>query len=192
MCSGKSENLYKMLNFAKERKEHNSLLILPFKHDCANGNVDETTVISRSGVVYDGDIIRLGGKNKISNLNSKMIFSKYEYIGFDESQFFQDNDDEIYNFIAKSKRTSTKLIFAGLDLDFKLNSFETMNYIMLYSDMIFRYSAICQCCKSDFAIYSKRSTTINNDNRILIDKTAYYPTCRKCYHSDIQPLKYVK
>jgi len=180
MCAGKSTKLYKLLSCISKHTKKNVLLILPNKHDCINDKV----IISRAGACYTGVVVLLTEFNKLSSLKFDDIFQKYDYVGVDEIQFLSDTSDEIYEVTQEARKTGKTLFFSGLDRDFKLKKFEATTYAMDFSDLIVRYKARCDGCdEENSAIYTKRRTTEKNQDRILIEKTAYYPLCHSCYHS---------
>jgi thymidine kinase len=180
MCAGKSTKLYSLLSLISKTSKNNVLLILPNKHDCC----DNSVVTSRAGVCYTGVVVLLNKCNKLSSLKFDKLLKKYDYIGVDETQFLEDTSDEIYQITQKARKAGKTLFFSGLDRDFELNRFEVTEYAMDFSDLIVRYKAKCDGCgKENSAIYSKRRKNEKNQNRILIQKSAYYPLCYSCYHS---------
>lgn len=105
-----------------------------------------------------------------------LLGSDTEVIGIDEAQFFDDNIVEVCNELANR---GTRVIVAGLDLDFKGIPFGPMPALCAIADEVTKVHAICVKCGT-LAYVSHR--TVHNEKRVLLgEKLEYEPLCRECY-----------
>lgn len=122
-------------------------------------------------------------KNKIRSTpvshseNILLLSEGIEVVGIDEAQFF---DMELVNVCEKLAMKGTRVIVAGLDMDFKGKPFGPIPYLLSIADYITKVHAICVVC-GDIAVHSYRTT--NSDKTVLLgEKESYEPRCRKCFH----------
>jgi thymidine kinase len=109
--------------------------------------------------------------------------SKYDVIGIDESQFFDDLKVNVLEWVD----TYGKMVLVyGLDGDYKRENFGQISQLLSYCDSVTKLKAFCMFCKkrgdSGFGIFSKR--LVENSSDILIGgEEMYSPVCRRCYLS---------
>ena len=97
-------------------------------------------------------------------------------MGIDEAQFFDDGLVDVCNQLANN---GTRVIVAGLDMDFKGKPFGPMPGLCAIADEVSKVHAICVKC-GQLASFSHR--TVKNDKQVLLGETAEYePLCRTCY-----------
>ena len=102
--------------------------------------------------------------------------SRYDVVGIDEAQFFDDGLVNVCRNLAKNK---TRVIVAGLDTDYKGLPFGPMPLIMCESDYLDKLSAICMQCGKN-ASYTQRITT--QTQQVLIGEAdTYEARCRTCF-----------
>ncbi|MEZ5047778.1 MAG: thymidine kinase [Chitinophagaceae bacterium] len=102
-----------------------------------------------------------------------------DVVGIDEAQFF---DSEMPFVASQLANSGTRVIVAGLDMDFLKRPFGPMPQILAMADFITKLHAICVVC-GDMASYSFRKTV--SDQTILLGETdVYEPRCRTCYHQN--------
>ena len=102
--------------------------------------------------------------------------TKYDVIGIDEGQFFEDLVD-VCEFWASTH--SKTVIVAGLDADFRKDGFPNVLQLIPKAECIHKLSAICKYCGKD-AYFSMR--LVPDQQRQLIGGSELYaPTCRTCY-----------
>ena len=78
----------------------------------------------------------------------------------------------------------TRVIVAGLDLDFKGVPFGPMPGLCAVADEVTKVHAICVRCGA-LAYVSHR--TVDDEKRVLLgEQTAYEPLCRACYQKAIE------
>ncbi len=98
-------------------------------------------------------------------------------IGIDEAQFFDDLLPDVCDRLALR---GTRVIAAGLDMDYAGKPFGQIPYLLAKADYITKLHAICVKC-GNIANYSYRKT--EQDGLFLLgEKDLYEPRCRYCYH----------
>ncbi|MBR2638708.1 MAG: thymidine kinase [Bacteroidaceae bacterium] len=111
-----------------------------------------------------------------SSASILLLATDVDVVGIDEAQFFDDELPAVCNELA---RRGTRVIIAGLDMDFKCNPFGPMPALMAIADDVTKVHAICVRC-GNLAYVSHR--TIDNDKLVLLgEKMEYEPLCRECY-----------
>ena len=167
MFSGKTEELIRRLKRAR---------IANLKTEIFKPAID---------VRYDEVKIVSHDENKILSTpvdNSQKILllaNGVDVVGVDEAQFF---DNEIANVCDELAVRGTRVIVAGLDMDYLGKPFGQMPYLMSKADYVTKLHAICMKC-GNIANYSYRK--IPNDDQVLLgEKDVYEPRCRKCFHED--------
>ena len=172
MFSGKSEELLRRVKRGVIAKQ-NVLLFKPFidnryeenKVSTHNGNTFESVNIDKSEEIYD-------------YIKDK----KYDIIGIDEVQFFDENIVEVINNLADN---GIRVIVAGLDMDFKAEPFYPMPEIMAISEMVTKLHAVCNKCGKEA---SRSQRLINGepakyDDPIVVigASESYEARCRHCH-----------
>ena len=105
-----------------------------------------------------------------------LLASGVDVIGIDEAQFFDDLLPEVCDQLALS---GTRVIVAGLDMDFARKPFGQMPFLLAKADYITKLHAICVKC-GNIASYSYRKSP--QDKQVLLgEKELYEPRCRHCY-----------
>ena len=102
--------------------------------------------------------------------------SDVDVVGIDEAQFFDDGIVEVCSELANN---GTRVIVAGLDMDFRRIPFGPMPALLSIADDVTKVHAICVEC-GHIANYSYR--LVDSDRRVLLgERNEYQPLCRKCY-----------
>ncbi len=102
--------------------------------------------------------------------------SAVDVVGIDEAQFFDETLPDICDALAT---LGTRVIVAGLDMDYLGKPFGPMPALLSMAEYITKLHAICMQC-GNIANYSYRKT--GNAERLLIgNKDLYEPRCRLCY-----------
>ncbi|MCB9256886.1 MAG: thymidine kinase [Chitinophagales bacterium] len=133
-------------------------------------------------VRYDENEVVSHDKNKIRSTpvshseNILLLADGVEVVGIDEAQFF---DMELVAVCEKLANRGTRVIIAGLDMDFLGKPFGPMPALLSIADYITKVHAICVVC-GDIAVHSYR-TVSNNKTVMLGEMESYEPRCRKCY-----------
>jgi thymidine kinase len=99
-----------------------------------------------------------------------------DVVGIDEAQFFDNQLPETCDQLASR---GTRVIVAGLDMDFNAKPFGQMPNLLAKADYITKLHAICVRC-GNIANYSYRKS--GEDAQLLLgEKDLYEPRCRNCY-----------
>jgi thymidine kinase len=165
MFSGKTEELIRRLKRAKIA----NLRVEIFK-PAIDIRYDEVKVVS-----HDSNSIH---STPIDNSQKILLFANdVDIVGIDEAQFF---DDEICNVCEALALQGTRVIVAGLDMDYLGKPFGQMPKLLAVADFITKLHAICVKC-GHLANISYRKTA--QEGQVVIgEMDIYEPRCRKCYN----------
>ncbi len=165
MFSGKTEELIRRLKRARIA----NLKVEIFK-PAVDVRYDEVKIVS-----HDENAIH---STPIDNSQKILLLAQdVDVVGVDEAQFF---DSEITNVCELLALRGTRVIVAGLDMDYKAQPFGQMPNLLAVADYITKLHAICVVC-GNIANYSYR-TTAEEGQLLLGEKDKYEPRCRHCYH----------
>ena len=172
MFSGKSEELLRRIKRGVIAKQK----VLLFKPSIDN-RYDENRVSTHNGNSYDSISIE-----KSSDILNFVKDTKYDIIGIDEIQFF---DNDIVKLINQLADDGIRVIVAGLDMDFKAEPFHPMPEIMAISEMVTKLHAVCNKCGKEA---SRSQRLINgkpakyDDPVVVIGASeSYEARCRHCH-----------
>ena len=164
MFSGKTEELIRRLKragYAKQRIE-----IFKPAIDVRYSEVD---VVS-----HDENSIRSTPVENSSNI--LLLSAAVDVVGIDEAPFF---DKHLVDVVVKLANQGTRVIVAGLDMDFKGNPFGPIPGLMAVADFVTKVHAVCMRCGS-VAQFSHRMS--EKEQVVLLgEKDIYEPLCRRCY-----------
>jgi thymidine kinase len=105
-----------------------------------------------------------------------MLSSNVDVIGIDEAQFF---DKELTKVCDELANQGTRVIVAGLDMDYKGRPFGPMPDLLATAEYITKVHAICMKC-GNLAQYTHRKT--HEDKRVVLgEMDIYEPLCRNCF-----------
>ncbi|MGL4736707.1 MAG: thymidine kinase [Cellulosilyticaceae bacterium] len=115
----------------------------------------------------------------------KHITAETKVIGIDEVQFLSgDTVDVIMGLVAEGKR----VICAGLDKDFKAESFGCIPELLALSDDVTKLTAICMHCgrPANFTqrLIEGRPASYNDPIILIGASESYESRCRLCYKLD--------
>jgi thymidine kinase len=167
MFSGKTEELIRRLKRAKIA----NLKVEIFK-PAIDVRYHEIKIVS-----HDENEIH---STPIENSQTLLLLAQdVDVVGIDEAQFF---DDEIANVCDELALRGTRVIVAGLDMDYMAKPFGQMPFLLAKADYITKLHAICVKC-GNIANYSYR--IIPDEEQIMLGaKNVYEPRCRNCYILD--------
>ena len=172
MFSGKSEELLRRIRRGVIAKQN----VLLFKPSIDN-RYEENKVSTHNGNSYESVNI-----DKAEQIYDYINDKKYDIIGIDEVQFF---DDKIVEVINKLADDGVRVIVAGLDMDFKAEPFHPMPEIMAISEMVTKLHAVCNKCGKEA---SRSQRLINGepakyDDPIVVigASESYEARCRHCH-----------
>jgi thymidine kinase len=135
-----------------------------------------------SDVRYDEQHIVSHNRNSISSTpveNSASILLLAEgvdVVGIDEAQFF---DEAIVDVVNELANRGTRVIVAGLDMDFQGRPFGPMPYLMAIAEYVTKVHAICTHT-GDLAHYSYRKEE-GAEQFMLGEKDKYEPVSREVF-----------
>jgi len=169
MFSGKTEELIRRLKRAKIANQKVEI----FKPQL-DTRYHETKIVS-----HDENAIH---STPVSNSQNILLMVKdIEVVGIDEAQFF---DAELPYVCEKLAAGGTRVIVAGLDMDFSAKPFGPMPQLLARAEYVTKVHAICVVC-GNLASYSFRKT--KNDETVLLgEKDHYEPRCRNCYNEGMK------
>ena len=168
MFSGKTEELIRRMKRAKFAKQNVEI----FKPSI-DVRYSEEDVVSHEGNAISSTPID-------SSASLLLMSAGVDVVGIDEAQFFDEHIVEVCNQLANQ---GTRVIIAGLDLDFKGQPFGPMPALLAIADEVTKVHAICVHCGS-LAYVSHR--LVSNDKQVLLGETQEYePLCRECYKQAI-------
>ena len=164
MFSGKTEELIRRMKRAKLSKQKVEI----FKPSI-DVRYSEEDVVSHEGNAIPSTPVE-------SAASILLMGSDADVLGIDEAQFFDSQIVDVCNELASR---GTRVIVAGLDLDFKGNPFGPMPQLCAIADDGPKVHAICVRCGA-LAYVSHR--IVAGDRQVMLGEThEYEPLCRQCY-----------
>lgn len=131
---------------------------------------------------YDDILVVSHDKNKVGSTpvahSSEILAhsSGIDVVGIDEAQFLDENIVKVVQQLADS---GTRVIIAGLDMDFQRKPFGPMAALCAIADSVDKIHAICVEC-GRLANYSYR--LVEGNEQVMLGQTSEYsPLCRSCY-----------
>jgi len=166
MFSGKTEELIRRLR----RAQFAGLKVVIFK-PALDKRYSETRVVSHD----ERSIVSTPVDHASAIL---LLAGDADVVAIDEAQFFDSSVIEVCNRLADS---GTRIIVAGLDMDFMGKPFGPMPGLMAIAEHVYKAHAICMRCGS-LAQYSFRKT---DESQVVLlgEKNLYEPLCRSCYNA---------
>lgn len=165
MFSGKTEELIRRLR----RAQFAGLKVEIFKPSIDN-RYSEQRVVSHD----DKSIMSTPVQNASAIL---LLAGGVDVIGIDEAQFFDESIVDVCNSLADS---GSRVIIAGLDMDFQGVPFGPMPELLSVAEHVTKVHAICMRC-GNLAQYSFRKSD-EEKQVVLGEKDKYEPLCRSCYN----------
>ena len=164
MFSGKTEELIRRLKRARIANLNVEIFKPSIDIRYHENNIvshDENAILSRP-IAHSSEILELA--------------TDVDVVGIDEAQFFDNQLPDVCDQLALR---GTRVIAAGLDMDYTCKPFGQIPFLLSKADYITKLHAICVQC-GNIANYSYRKTT--DDSQVLLGKIDIYePRCRICY-----------
>lgn len=165
MFSGKTEELIRRL----KRAEFAKLKVEIFK-PAIDVRYDEKNVVSHNSTTIRSTPVE-------ASSNILLLANDVDVVGIDEAQFF---DPELVNVCNQLASQGTRVIVAGLDMDYLGNPFGVMPSLLAVAEYVTKVHAICMVC-GDIANHSHRLN--ESDKLVLLGETdSYQPLCRNCFY----------
>jgi len=171
MFSGKTEELIRRIKRAQIAK----LKVQVFKPEIDN-RYSKNEIVSHSN--YS---VKCQAVNKSSQLYDLAL--GYQVIGIDEAQFFDADIIEVCNSLANN---GTRVIVAGLDMDFSGKPFGPMPQLMAIAEFVTKVHAIC-VETGELANFSHRLDS--DDDTIFVGGQAAYEPVSRSVFKEIQKKK---
>ena len=182
MFSGKTEELIRRLRRAQIAKQNVAI----FKHAVDN-RYDIECVTSHNGIKLNAHAI----DNTIF-ITEQTEKNKYTVVGIDEAQFF---GSDIITTVCDLVDNGTRVIVAGLDLDFRSIPFGSMPTLLSIADKITKLQAICTLCGADAnhtqRLINKKPAKFNEPIVLVGAEEHHTARCRNCYILE-KPANYMK
>lgn len=167
MFSGKTEELIRRLKRVRIANMKAEIFkpAVDVRYDAQNIVSHDASLIQSTPVQHSATIL--------------LLSEGVEVVGVDEAQFF---DDGIVEVCTKLAMRGTRVIAAGLDMDYLGKPFGPMPQLLAIADYITKVHAICMQC-GNIATHSYRK--IKNDAQLMLgEKNEYEPRCRHCFVKD--------
>lgn len=165
MFSGKTEELIRRMKRAQFAQQSVEI----FK-PIVDTRYDEEDVVS-----HDMNAIRCTPVESSSNI--LLYGDGVNVIGIDEAQFFDEGIVEVANELANR---GSRVIVAGLDMDFKGKPFGPMPFLMATAEYVTKVHAVC-VKTGNLANYSHRKTS--SDELVMLgEKEEYEPISRAAFN----------
>ena len=164
MFSGKTEELIRRLKRAKIAMQQVEI----FKPQIDTRYSENEVVSHDENAIHSTPVSTAG--------NILLLASEVDVVGVDEAQFFDMGLIEVCNKLAGA---GTRVIVAGLDMDFMGRPFGPIPGLMATAEYVTKVHAICVRC-GNIAHHTHRK--LKTDKLVLLgEKDLYEPLCRKCY-----------
>lgn len=165
MFSGKTEELIRRMR----RAQIANMKVEIFK-PAMDTRYSETAVVSHQGTSIPSTPVS-------SSQQILLLTESVQVVGIDEAQFF---DDGIVDVAMTLANQGSRVIVAGLDMDFRGKPFGPMPALLANAEFVTKVHAICQVCGS-LANFSYRKV-VSEGQVLLGEKESYEPRCRNCFY----------
>lgn len=165
MFSGKTEELIRRLKRARIANQTVEI----FKPDIDKRFSDEQVISHDDNAIMSTPVSTSG--------NILLLSTDVDVVGIDEAQFFDDNLVDVCNDLAYR---GTRVIVAGLDMDFRGKPFGPIPDLLAAAEYVTKVHAICMHC-GNLAQFSFRKD-ISEKVVLIGEKNVYEPLCRACFY----------
>ena len=180
MFSGKTEELIRRINVLSYAKKN----IVVFKPKIDN-RYSGTEIVSHSGSRVPCKIVE-----KAQDI-LKLVNDDVEVVAIDEIQFFDKDIVDVCEYLADK---GIRVIVAGLDKDFRGESFGVMPELLTRAEFVTKLTAVCAKCgapatRTQRLVDGKPASF--EDPVVLIGAVEHYePRCRHCHEVCNRPNKF--
>jgi thymidine kinase len=167
MFSGKTEELIRRLNRAKLARQQVEIFKpgIDVRYSSEDIVSHNENAIRSTPVSVPGEIL--------------LHVTRGEVVGIDEAQFFDESLIEVCQTLAAQ---GTRVIAAGLDMDYQGKPFGPMPGLMAVAEFVTKVHAICMRC-GGLASHSYRLA--DSGNQVLLGAhNQYEARCRRCFHDN--------
>lgn len=160
MFSGKSEEMLRRLRLAQIAGRS----VVVYKPSLDTRTRSE--VVTRAGLRVEA--------HAISRPNEMLSDPYHDVIGIDEAQFF---DKEIVYAVKCLRDRNSRVVIAGLDMDYSGKPFGHMPELLAVSDFVDKLQAVCVRCGGPASVSYR---LIDSDDTIVVGDSEYEARCRGC------------
>lgn len=175
MFSGKSEELLRRVKRGIIAKQK----VILFKPIIDN-RYEKNKISTHNGNSYDSICI-----DNCNEIYDYIKDEKYDIIGIDEVQFFDKN---IVNIINDLANLGSRVIVAGLDMDFKGQPFHPVPEIIAISEIVTKLHAVCIVCGFEASrsqrLIDGKPAKIDDPIVVVGASETYEARCRHCHIID--------
>jgi len=169
MFSGKTEELIRRLTRARIARQQVEI----FKPS-VDTRYDVEDVVSHNAARIRSTPVAIASEILLLAAGSDVV-------GIDEGQFFDDSLVEVCQQLANN---GTRVIVAGLDMDYLGRPFGPMPALLATAEYVTKVYAVCVCC-GEIASYSYR--IVASESQVLLGETdSYEARCRPCFLGGMQ------
>ena len=179
MFSGKTEELIRRLKRVQYARQ-SSIVFKP----AVDTRYSLDKIVSHSGLEIPSVVPKV-----IEEIVVMYESKKYDVVAFDEIQLFPrnnfDNTIDMVDLINRMADEGTRVIVAGLDMDFRGKPFGIIKDLLCVAEKVDKLTSICNKCG---ALATRTQRIIDgkpahyNDPTVLVGATDYYiPVCRDCH-----------
>lgn len=179
MFAGKTEELIRRINVLSYAKKE----ILAFKPKVDN-RYSDSEIVSHAGAKVP--CYAVDSAKEIL----KKVTSDVEVVAIDEVQFFDELIVDVCEYLADK---GVRVIVAGLDKDFRGESFGVLPELLTRAEFVTKLTAVCAKCG---APATRTQRLVNNqpasfdDPIVLVGAVEHYePRCRHCHEVENKPRK---
>lgn len=180
MFAGKTEELIRRINVLSYAKKN----IMVFKPKIDN-RYSDSEIVSYSGAHVPCLVVEKG-KDIL-----KKITSDVEVVAIDEVQFFDQDIIEVCEYLADK---GIRVMVAGLDKDFRGESFGVMPELLTRAEFVTKLTAICAKCGSPATrtqrLINGKPASFEDPIVLVGAKDHYEPRCRHCHKVYDKPHKF--
>ena len=180
MFAGKTEELIRRINVLSYAKEN----IIVFKPKIDN-RYSDSEIVSHSGAKVPCLVVE-----KAQDILKK-IEADTEVVAIDEVQFFDKDIVEVCEYLADK---GIRVMVAGLDKDFRGESFGVMPELLTRAEFVTKLTAVCAKCG---APATRTQRLVNGkpagfeDPIVMVGADeSYEPRCRHCHQVPNKPHKF--
>ena len=179
MFAGKTEELIRRINVLSYAKKD----IMVFKPKIDN-RYSDSEIVSYSGAHVPCLVVE-----KAKDILKK-ITSDVEVVAIDEVQFFDQDIIEVCEYLADK---GIRVMVAGLDKDFRGESFGVMPELLTRAEFVTKLTAICAKCGSPATrtqrLINGKPASFEDPIVLVGAKDHYEPRCRHCHKVYDKPHK---
>ena len=180
MFAGKTEELIRRINVLSYAKKN----IIVFKPKIDN-RYSDSEIVSHSGAKVPCLVVE-----KAQDILKK-IEADTEVVAIDEVQFFDKDIVEVCEYLADK---GIRVMVAGLDKDFRGESFGVMPELLTRAEFVTKLTAVCAKCGAPATrtqrLVNGKPAGFEDHNVMVGADESYEPRCRHCHQVPNKPHKF--